>query len=80
MNGCNFPLLFLVAITVLVTVSVVMVSDLPLWGAFLLGAIVAFAGLFSIDVIIDVVEKRQRRNRKSLDMSEGEMAPENPQK
>lgn len=69
MNGYNVPFLFLVVVAVLVTVAFFMLLDLPLWGALLLGFIVAVAGLFGIDVILDLVEKRHHRNGKPPERS-----------
>ena len=69
MGGDNIPFLFLAIITVLVTVLLFMLLDLPLWGGALAGLVVSIAGLLGIDIILNLVEKRHHHNRKPRDNS-----------
>ncbi len=69
MGGFNFPFLFIAVVIVLVTV---LVSNLPIWISFLVGLIATVVVFFLIDLIIALVEKRQKRkgpSPRSIDKS-----------
>jgi hypothetical protein len=64
MSGFNFPLLFIVVVIILVAVSLLIFSDLPVWAPFLVGFIAAVVGLLLLDLAFFLDEKRQDRNGK----------------
>lgn len=66
MGGFNFPLVFVVAITGLVAIPLLFLSDLSKWVSFLLGLIIAVFGLFSIDLILTLVDKQRNRKGRPL--------------
>jgi len=60
MSDFNFPLFFIAAITIVVSAVLLIFTGLPVWASFLTGFAAAIVGILAIDLVIILVEKRQK--------------------